>query len=97
MGTCVFSRHICVSALVDVFGTVVASVINTWQSLQFSSGPNTTFFNFCDALEVKDGEVAGPDGWGLEQALAGWGSYYKNGPFLLSSKWCLRLNIWHSS
>ncbi|KAH9886027.1 peptidase S28 [Cubamyces lactineus] len=67
------------------FAWALASLINTWQSLQFSSGPNTTFFNFCDALEVKDGQVAGPDGWGLEQALAAWGSYYKNGPFLVDT------------
>ena len=52
--------------------------MQTWQQLLLSSGPGTTFFEFCDALEVEsDGEVAGPSGWGLDHALAAWGSYYE--------------------
>jgi hypothetical protein len=49
-----------------------------WQSLQVTSGPGTLFFKFCDALEVKDGVSATANGWGLDHALAAWGSYFKN-------------------
>ncbi|KAI0645171.1 peptidase S28 [Trametes meyenii] len=48
-----------------------------WQSLSPSSGGGL-FFDFCDALEVKDGVSAGPHGWGLEHALQAWGSYWTN-------------------
>ena len=34
------------------------------------------FFQFCDALEVKDGVNAGPDGWGLENAIYSWGNFW---------------------
>ncbi|KAJ8697118.1 hypothetical protein PTI98_006924 [Pleurotus ostreatus] len=50
-----------------------------WQALQITSGPNTAFRRFCDALEVKDGESAPESGWGLEHALKAWGDYWKNG------------------
>ncbi|KAI0938023.1 hypothetical protein AcV7_003333 [Taiwanofungus camphoratus] len=49
-----------------------------WQDLQPDSGPGQLFFQFCDALEVKDGVSAGPQGWGLEHALQAWGSYWAN-------------------
>lgn len=48
-----------------------------WQSLQPTSGPNTTFYKFCNALEVKDGVSAPVSGWGLEHALPAWGNYFK--------------------
>ncbi|CDO77024.1 hypothetical protein BN946_scf184380.g10 [Trametes cinnabarina] len=48
-----------------------------WQSLSPSSGGGL-FFEFCDALEVKNGVSAGPNGWGLEHALQAWGSYWTN-------------------
>jgi hypothetical protein len=41
-----------------------------WQSLQVTSGPNAPFYQFCDALEVKDGKSAPQEGWGLEHALS---------------------------
>jgi hypothetical protein len=41
-------------------------------------GPNAQFFQFCDALEVKDGISAPEQGWGLNHALPAWGSYFKN-------------------
>lgn len=47
-----------------------------WQSLQPSSGPGATFFDFCDALEVKNGVSAGPNGWGVDHALAAWGKFW---------------------
>ena len=70
-------------ALAHVYRRItVEGVLTLWQNLQLAPGPNDTFYSFCDALEVKDGEVAGEDGWGLEHALAAWGSYYQDGPFL---------------
>ncbi|KAL0576862.1 hypothetical protein V5O48_005127 [Marasmius crinis-equi] len=50
-----------------------------WQSLQPTSGPNTTFRKFCDALEVKDGQNAPESGWGLDHAVAAWGAFWRNG------------------
>ena len=35
-------------------------------------------FEFCDAMEVKDGKVSGPNGWGLDHALASWINYYNS-------------------
>ncbi|KNZ77238.1 Putative serine protease K12H4.7 [Termitomyces sp. J132] len=49
-----------------------------WQSLQPSTGPGGLFYQFCDALEVKDGVNAPATGWGLDHALAAWGFYFKN-------------------
>lgn len=36
------------------------------------------FFQFCDALEVKDGVSAPPTGWGLENAIHSWGSFWND-------------------
>jgi hypothetical protein len=49
----------------------------TWQGLQPISGPNTTFYRFCDALEVKGGVSATASGWGLKYALPAWGNFFK--------------------
>ncbi|KAG6885617.1 hypothetical protein C0993_012364 [Termitomyces sp. T159_Od127] len=49
-----------------------------WQSLQPTTGPGGKFYQFCDALEVKDDVNAPASGWGLDHALAAWGSYFKN-------------------
>lgn len=49
-----------------------------WQSLQITSGPGSQFFKFCDALEVKSGQVAPAGGWGLDHALPTWAAYFKN-------------------
>ncbi|KAG6861573.1 hypothetical protein C0995_014869 [Termitomyces sp. Mi166 len=49
-----------------------------WQSLQPTTGPGGQFYQFCDRLEVKDGVSAPVTGWGLDHALAAWGSYFKN-------------------
>ncbi|KAI0332896.1 peptidase S28 [Cubamyces sp. BRFM 1775] len=67
------------------FAWALAGILELWQELLITSGPNAPFYQFCDALEVKDGQVAGPDGWGLENALAAWGSYFKHGPYLQST------------
>ncbi|KAJ7852314.1 serine carboxypeptidase S28-domain-containing protein [Mycena leptocephala] len=44
--------------------------------LSLTSGPGAQFFNFCDALEVKNGVNAPAAGWGLDHALAAWSSYW---------------------
>ncbi|KAF8554324.1 hypothetical protein OG21DRAFT_1509073 [Imleria badia] len=43
------------------------------------------FFQFCDALEVKDGDIAPATGWGLENAIYSWGSFW-NDTYYPSSK-----------
>lgn len=48
----------------------------TWQSLQPTTGAGSAFYEFCDALEVKNGETAGASGWGLQYALTAWGTYW---------------------
>ena len=53
-----------------------------WQYMSPGSGLDANifdFFNFCDALEVKNGVSASASGWGLNNALAAWGNYWKNG------------------
>lgn len=52
-----------------------------WQSLQPTSGPGATFFDFCDALEVKDGKSAPAAGWGLAHALPAWGAFFSGAYF----------------
>jgi hypothetical protein len=49
-----------------------------WQSLQPDVGPGALFFEFYDALEVKDGVTASATGWGLENAINSWGSFWNN-------------------
>lgn len=56
---------------------LVQGDLYTWQGLQPTSGPNSAFFQFCDALEVKDGVSAPASGWGLEYALSAWGNHFK--------------------
>ncbi|EKM56517.1 uncharacterized protein PHACADRAFT_183166 [Phanerochaete carnosa HHB-10118-sp] len=50
-----------------------------WQSLAPDTGPNSTFFEFCDALEVKNGTSAPVSGWGVDHALPAWGAFWTNG------------------
>lgn len=52
--------------------------LDDWQDMQPSSGPGAQFFEFCDALEVKNGVSAGHRGWGLHHALKAWGAYWKS-------------------
>ncbi|KAF8914245.1 serine carboxypeptidase S28-domain-containing protein [Gymnopilus junonius] len=67
-----------VTHLDDVAGALRNNLWD-WQSLQPTSGPGATFFDFCDALEVKNGQIAPASGFGLEHALQAWGSFWKNG------------------
>ncbi|QRV89989.1 Serine carboxypeptidase S28 [Ceratobasidium sp. AG-Ba] len=48
-----------------------------WQNLQ-PGDSDQSFYEFCDALEVKDGVSAGPGGWGLGHALTAYGNYMKS-------------------
>ncbi|PBK68054.1 hypothetical protein ARMSODRAFT_976325 [Armillaria solidipes] len=44
----------------------------SWQELQPTTGSETAFYRFCDALEVKDGVSASVNGWGMDHALSAW-------------------------
>ncbi|KAG0695749.1 peptidase S28 [Suillus ampliporus] len=61
---------------VDDFASALQFNLFDWQSLQLYVGPGAIFFEFCDALEVKDGVNAGPEGWGLENAIYSWGNFW---------------------
>ncbi|KII94870.1 hypothetical protein PLICRDRAFT_195043 [Plicaturopsis crispa FD-325 SS-3] len=65
-----------VTHLDDVAGAL-RNPLWDWQSLQPTSNGGA-FLDFCDALEVKDGENAPAAGWGADHAIAAWGSYFKN-------------------
>ncbi|KAK0441216.1 peptidase S28 [Desarmillaria tabescens] len=47
----------------------------SWQELQPSTGPWSSFYRFCDALEVKNGVSAPEGGWGVENALSAWAQW----------------------
>ncbi|PPQ74362.1 hypothetical protein CVT24_000656 [Panaeolus cyanescens] len=64
---------------IDDFAGALRNNLWDWQSLQPTSGSNTQFYRFCNALEVKNGVSADSKGWGLENALTAWGNYWKNG------------------
>ena len=57
-----------------------------WQELSPNTGPGAAFFEFCDALEVKNGVSAPAAGWGLDHALTAWGTYW-NSSYLESSEY----------
>ncbi|KAI0771704.1 peptidase S28 [Trametes elegans] len=52
--------------------------VTSWQDLQPVTGPGETFYELCDALEFQNGRSAGPEGCGLQHALAAWGAYYRS-------------------
>ncbi|CAK5262521.1 unnamed protein product [Mycena citricolor] len=47
-----------------------------WQALSLRGGAGGRFFEFCDALEVKNGVNAPAAGWGAKHALNAWGQYW---------------------
>ncbi|OJA11103.1 hypothetical protein AZE42_08867 [Rhizopogon vesiculosus] len=61
---------------VDDFANALVNNLYDWQSMDPDVGPGAMFFQFCDALEVKDGMNAGPGGWGLENAIYAWGNFW---------------------
>ncbi|KAI9063967.1 peptidase S28 [Trametes sanguinea] len=62
----------------DDFAAALQQNLFAWQDMQPDSGPGGGFYEFCDALEVKNGVSAGPSGWGLDNALQAWGNYWKS-------------------
>lgn len=54
---------------------IVRNNLWDWQSLDPSSDGGI-FFDFCDALEVKDGVSAGEEGWGADHAIQAWSSFW---------------------
>ncbi len=48
----------------------------TWQDLQPNTGPGAAFYQFCDALEVKNGVSASENGWGVDDALSAWARWF---------------------
>ncbi|KAG2749898.1 hypothetical protein P692DRAFT_201788590 [Suillus brevipes Sb2] len=58
------------------FATALQYNLWDWQSLDPDVGPGSLFYQFCDALEVKDGVNAGPGGWGLDNAIKSWGNFW---------------------
>ncbi|KAJ6551802.1 serine carboxypeptidase S28-domain-containing protein [Mycena capillaripes] len=64
-----------VTHLDDVAGSLRNNLWD-WQGLSLSIGPGAQFFDFCDALEVKNGVNAPAGGWGLDHALSAWSSYW---------------------
>jgi len=63
------------SHTLDVVGSIRSNIFD-WQSLQPETGPDGLFFEFCDALEVKNGVNAPVAGWGLDHALNAWGNFW---------------------
>ncbi|KAH7908620.1 peptidase S28 [Hygrophoropsis aurantiaca] len=61
---------------IDDFASALQYNLFDWQDLQPDVGPGAMFFDFCDALEVKDGVNAPATGWGLENALYSWGNFW---------------------
>ncbi|KIK48997.1 hypothetical protein CY34DRAFT_429501 [Suillus luteus UH-Slu-Lm8-n1] len=58
------------------FATALQYNLWDWQSLVPGAYAGTWFYQFCDALEVKNGVNAGPDGWGLDNAIESWGNFW---------------------
>lgn len=79
--------------------------LGDWQELQPWTGPGAPFYQFCDALEVKDGENAPPTGWGADHAIQAWGDFWTRGYYRESESYpkTLHINpdipfmIWHYS
>ncbi|KAG6330296.1 hypothetical protein ID866_8793 [Astraeus odoratus] len=63
---------------VDDFAAVLEINLFDWQNLAPYTGPGAMFFQFCDALEVKNGQIAGVDGWGLDNAIQAWGGFWNS-------------------
>ena len=58
-------------------------VLREWRYLSLTrTTRQSLFYDFCDALEVKDGVVASEDGWGLDQAVDGWARFHRQSGIL---------------
>ncbi|KAH7916580.1 peptidase S28 [Hygrophoropsis aurantiaca] len=81
-------------AHIDDFAGALQDNLFDYQLLDYASGPEAMFYQFCDALEVKDGVHAPAAGWGLQHAIQAWGNfwnttYYKNVCGTLDPESCL--------
>jgi len=78
--------HVCNTITRKIHTQIIPAIVRNnlweWQELQPTSGPDTLFYAFCDALEVKDGINAPAEGWGLTHALQAWGNFWTKGGFL---------------
>ncbi|KAL4078879.1 peptidase S28 [Scleroderma yunnanense] len=63
---------------IDDFAGALLANLQDWQSIQPFTGPGALFYQFCDALEVKDGQSADKNGWGLEHAIEAWGAFWNS-------------------
>ncbi|KAI6044410.1 peptidase S28 [Pisolithus marmoratus] len=63
---------------IDDFAFALQLNLFDWQQLAPYTGAGAMFFQFCDALEVKSGQIAGPGGWGLENAIEAWGGFWNS-------------------
>lgn len=61
--------------LLPVLGRTSSTCAGSRLPLIFPPISLTISSQFCDMLEVKDGVAAGPEGYGLEYALAQWGAW----------------------
>ncbi|KAJ7625515.1 serine carboxypeptidase S28-domain-containing protein [Roridomyces roridus] len=59
----------------DVAGSLRENLFD-WQNLSLADGAGGIFFQFCDALEVKNGVNAPASGWGVDHALSAWSSFW---------------------
>lgn len=50
-----------------------------WQALDVDTGRDSSFYNFCDTLEIKAGAIAPATGFGAQSALASWATFYRTG------------------
>lgn len=58
--------------------------LQQWQELKVSSTGFSRFYEFCDALEVQNGQIAPETGWGLNVALQAWAYYFAASNLLTS-------------
>ncbi|KAI0065743.1 hypothetical protein BV25DRAFT_1978526 [Artomyces pyxidatus] len=62
---------------IDDFASALRSQLWNWQSLTPDSG-GAVFYDFCDALEVKNNKSVPASGWGEASAVEAWGKYWKD-------------------
>ncbi|KAH7916581.1 peptidase S28 [Hygrophoropsis aurantiaca] len=61
---------------IEDFASALQANMIDWQLLTPTSAGGM-FYQFCDALEVKDGVKAPASGWGLAHAIQAWGNFWK--------------------
>lgn len=61
------------------FANALTFPIVEWQALDVDTGRDSSFYNFCDTLEIKAGAIAPATGFGAQSALASWATFYRTG------------------